>query len=192
MKKKIALFAVLVLTVLAINSINFTGCDSGNPISLGEPVSFSRSIQPIFAQNCSFPGCHNSTDKQAGIDLTSWEALMINGSNFGAEVIPYNSRWSHMMLHINRIDTNISPFSEPLMPQVLLPYTNGQPLARNHIELIKNWIDQGAKNDYGIAAFSNITRKALITNQSADLVAVVNLDNNHLIRLLHVGGRTSP
>lgn len=192
MKKKIILFGVLVLAVLVINSINFIGCDSGNPISPGEPVSFSRSIQPIFAQNCSFPGCHNSTDKQAGIDLTSWESLMINGSTFGAEVVPFNSRWSHMMLHINRVDTNISPFSDPLMPQAKLPFTNGEPLAKNHIETIRNWIDQGAKNDYGIVAFSGITRKAFITNQASDFVAVVNLDNNRLTRLISVGGRTSP
>lgn len=189
MKKKVILVISAICGVLAVNSINFMGCDSGGLTATGEPVSFTRDIQPILAQNCNFPGCHNSTDKQSGIDLTSWAALMKNGSNFGAEVVPYNSQWSHIVQHINRVDTNISPFSEPLMPKILLPYTQGLPISGNHVLKIVDWINQGAKNDNGEVAFQNIQNKAFITNQASDLVAVVNLDNNHLIRLINVGGR---
>ncbi len=164
------------------------GCNGENPVAPREIVSFSQDILPIFASNCNFPGCHNSTDHQAGLDLTSWESVM-NGSTFGTEIIPYTAAWSHALKHINRVDTNISSFSEPLMPQAQVPYTNGQPLPRNLIELIANWINQGAKNDAGEVAFSNVTRKAFITNQASDYVAVVNLDNNRLIRLIDVGGR---
>jgi DNA-binding beta-propeller fold protein YncE len=42
-----------------------------------------------------------------------------------------------------------------------------------------------------VKLFFNIPRKAFITNQASDYVAVVNLDNNHLIRLLDVGGRNN-
>lgn len=189
LKKKIVfLLSAAALTITAL-TFNFAGCDSGTPVSIGEPVSFNRDIQPIFAQNCNFPGCHNSTDKQAGIDLTTWDALMKSGSNFGAEVIPFNAQWSHMVQHINRIDTNISPFSDPLMPQAKMPYTQGMPLQREQLMKIVDWINQGAKNDNGEVAFSNITNKAFITNQASDFVAVVNLDNNHLVRLISVGGR---
>ena len=191
MNKKIIIFVVLLICFLGLFSINFLGCDSGSTVAPGEPVSFSGDIMPIFEKNCNFPGCHNSTDRQAGIDLTSWESTMIGGSNFGAEVVPYNARWSHMMQHINRVDTNISPFSEPLMPGLLRPYTDGLPLSRDNITTIMDWINQGAKNDYGTVAFSNITNKAFITNQASDLVAVVDLDNNHLVRLIDVGGRNN-
>jgi len=145
LKKRIIFILSAVSGVLALNSINFMGCDSGSPTAMGEPVSFSRDIQPILAQNCSFPGCHNSTNRQAGLDLSSWESLMLTGSSFGAEVIPYNARWSHMTMHINRVDTNISPFSEPLMPQALMPYSNGMPLASNQLMKIVDWINHGAK-----------------------------------------------
>jgi YVTN family beta-propeller protein len=183
-------YAVFLILLLTANAISFFGCDSGgSPMAPGTPVSFSGDVLPIFEKSCNVPGCHNSTDKQAGIDLTTWQSIMINGSNFGAEIIPYNSKWSHLMQHINRVDTNISPFSEPMMPKELRPYTNGQPLSRDKIELIMNWINQGAKNDYGEVAFSDITQKAFITNQASDLVAVVNLDNNHLVRLIDVGSR---
>lgn len=191
MKKKIFFILALISGVLALNSINFMGCDSGSPTAIGEPVSFTRDIQPIFAQSCNFPGCHNSTDKQAGIDLTSWDALMKNGSTRGAEFVSYNATWSNLVKHINRIDTNISSFAEPLMPQVLMPYTNGMPLAGNQLLKIVDWVNQGAKNDNGEVAFQNITNKAFITNQASDFVAVVNLDNNHLVRLINVGGRSN-
>lgn len=185
-KKTVFLSVITTVIIISLFTLSFYGCND-IPVSPRETVSYSQDIQPVFTTNCSFPGCHNSIDKRAGIDLTSWESLILNGSDFGAEVIPYNSRWSHMLMHINRVDTNISPFSEPLMPKVKVPYANGQPLLRNTIELITKWIDQGAKNDNGEAAFSNIPRKAFITNQSVDFVAVVNLDNNHLTRLIKVG-----
>lgn len=191
LNKRVLFLTIFLLIFTGLYSLNFIGCDTGPSITTGEPVSFSGDIMPIFEQNCNFPGCHNSTDKQAGIDLTSWEKVLLGGSNFGSEIIPYNSRWSNLMQHINRIDTNISPFSEPLMPELLRPYTEGLPLSRDNIVTVMDWINQGAKNDYGEVAFSNITRKAFITNQASDLVAVVDLDNNRLVRLIDVGGRNN-
>jgi len=166
--------------------ISFSGCND-NPVNTSETLSFSKDILPVFSTSCNSPGCHNSTDHQQGLNLSTWESTMLYGSTFGSEIIPYNSRWSHLMQHINRVDTNISPFSEPHMPKALMPYSNGQPLPRNIIEKIAKWIDQGAKNDNGQVAYSNITRKAFITNQASDYVAVVNLDNNHLTRFIKVG-----
>lgn len=173
-----ALSAVLLL---------FTGCSEKTPLAPGEHVSFSRDIMPLFENNCNFPGCHNQVDKQGGIDLTSWNAIMLNGSTFGAEIIPYNSEWSHLMQHVNRVDTNISPFSEPLMPKPLVPYTNGQPLTPDQVRLLEQWINEGARNDNLETAFGNITNKAFITNQASDLIAVVNMENNFLVRLVETG-----
>ena len=96
-----------------------------------------------------------------------------------------------MLQHINRVDTNITPFSEPLMPREKAPYTQGTPLSRDRILKLVDWINQGAKNDNGEVAFSNIQNKAFITNQGSDYVAVVDLDNNHLVRLISVGGRNN-
>lgn len=164
----------------------FTGC-SDSPVSPVEPVRFSRDIAPMFESSCNFPGCHNSVDKQGGIDLTSWNSLMIKGSNFGAEIIPYSSQWSHLMQHVNRVDTAISPFSEPLMPEALVPYSNGMPLPPSSVRLLERWIEEGAKGDNGEVAFSDLNGKVFITNQASDMVAVVNPENNFLTRLVKVG-----
>ena len=183
--KKVAFYLLFPSIALISGTINLAGC-SDLPIEPKQTVSFSQDILPVFASNCSFPGCHNPVDKQSGIDLTSWGSLMLNGSIYGAEVIPYNSKWSHLVQHIN-VDTNLAPVSEPLMPQAKPPYTNGSPLPENIVRLIIKWIDEGAKNDFGDAAYSNITRKAFITNQASDFIVVVNLDNNFVTRYIKVG-----
>ncbi|HEY3250130.1 MAG TPA: beta-propeller fold lactonase family protein [Ignavibacteria bacterium] len=165
--------------------LSFTGC-SESPVGPVQTVSYSKDIQPIFVTNCSFPGCHNAVDKPYGIDLTSWHSIMLHGSIYGAEIIPYNARWSHLVQHIN-IDTNLGAVSAPLMPKPKPPYTYGNPLSKSTLETIMKWIDQGAKNDNGEVAFSNINRKAFITNQASDYIAVVDLDNNFVTRYIKVG-----
>lgn len=187
--KKVKILGIFVLTLFFSNSINFLGCND-NFVAPNEPVSFSRDIIPILAENCSFPGCHNTTDKQAGLDLTSWQSLMLNGYSRGAAIVPYRAYWSNFVRHTN-VDSNITPVYTPTMPIALMPYSNGQPLSSNLTGILIDWINQGAKNDFGEVAYSNITRKAFITNQASDYVAVVNLDNNHLVRLIDVGGRNN-
>lgn len=176
----------LVRTLLITSaSCYFIACNS-EPVAPPQTVSFSKDIIPIFIQNCNFPTCHNSFDKKSGLDLTSWHSLMIKGSDFGAEVIPYNAKWSLLVWHINN-DTTTAPVALPHMPKPFPPYTNGLPLPQNLVKLMMQWIDEGAKNNYGEVAYSNVTRKAFITNQASDLIAVINLENNFLIRLIRVG-----
>jgi YVTN family beta-propeller protein len=166
-------------------SMIISGC-SETPVQSTANVSFSGDILPVFEQSCNFRGCHNSVDKQSGIDLTNWNSFMVHGSNFGAEIIPYNSKWSHLLQHIN-IDTNIAPVSSPLMPKAMPPYSNGIPLNTDKVKLVMKWIDEGAKDDYGKIAYENIRNKAFITNQASDFVAVVNLDNFFLTRYVKTG-----
>lgn len=167
-----------------INIISYTGCNS--PVEPSQTVSFSRDILPVFSNSCNFPGCHNAIDRQGGINLTSWESIMLHGSTYGAEIIPYNSKWSHLIQHINT-DTTLAPVSEPLMPKSKPPFTNGMPLERELVIRITKWINEGARNDFGEIAYNNIRRKAFITNQAADFIAVVNLNNNFVTRYVRTG-----
>jgi YVTN family beta-propeller protein len=186
MRKNILFILLIPAAVICLTDLN--GCSS----QVTEPdgiITYSKDIQPIFISYCSFPGCHNPVNKPYGIDLTGWSSIMLNGSKYGAEIIPYNARWSHLIQHIN-IDTNTAPVSEPRMPKPLLPYTNGNPLPYNITQKIMRWIDEGAKNDNGEIAYSGITHKAFMTNQASDYVAVVNTDNNFVTRYIKVGETT--
>jgi len=113
---------------------------------------------------------------------------MVKGYRIGSSIIPYSAYWSSLVSHINR-DTNISIVAEPMMPKYRPSVNQGEPLPQNVVNLIVQWINEGAKNDDGTVAYQNATRKAFITNQASDYVAVVNLDNNFVIRLVPVGGR---
>lgn len=183
---KLTFFIFFILFAGALYIVSFSGCNESPSAPQSENLTFTGDILPIFEAHCNYPGCHNSTDKQSGINLTNWSSIMLNGSDFGAEIVPYNAKWSHIIQHINT-DTTLGPVSEPLMPKAKAPYTNGMPLNRNILLKIMSWINNGAKNDNGEVAFSNIYRKAFITNQASDYIAVVNLDNMFLTRYVVVG-----
>ncbi|MBK8550921.1 MAG: beta-propeller fold lactonase family protein [Ignavibacteria bacterium] len=131
---------------------------------------------------CSTPSCHASENSAAGLDLTNWQNIL-NGSNSGTMVIPYNGFWSHMVSFLNS-DTNLAPVTlDSLFPQY-------HKINQNDVVTIFDWINDGAKNEIGQVAFSNvpINEKGFITNQAADLVAVIKPDTRQVIRLIPVGG----
>lgn len=176
------------LLLLLPAAIYYAGCES-NPVTPGEPVKFSRDILPLFLQNCAIHGCHQSGNLNPDeLELTSWHSIMIDGYEVGSAIIPYNAFWSSLVSHIN-LDTSLSLVAEePRMPLQQPPMT-GQPLPPNIVRKIIDWINDGARNDDGRVAFENIPNKAFITNQASDLVAVVNLDNNFVVRMIPVGTR---
>ena len=87
-------------------------------------VDYGSEIQPIFNQECT--SCHGSS---GGLKLTAYEELM-KGGNSGAVVVAGNATGS---LLVQRLDGSVSP----KMPQ-------GGSLPDSTIELIKQWINEGA------------------------------------------------
>ena len=85
-------------------------------------VDYDSEIQPIFNSYCT--NCHGSA---GGLNLTSYNNLM-NGSNDGDVVIPYNHSSSLLWIHVN----------SGYMPPGNNDLTNAQ------VNLIAQWIDEGA------------------------------------------------
>jgi DNA-binding beta-propeller fold protein YncE len=112
--------------------------------------------------------------------LQDWSNTM-KGSNNGTMIIPYNGFWSHITSIVNN-DTNISPVSEVLMDLHKMP--------ADKVSLLMRWINNGARIKT-VKLQIRIFQKGFITNQAADLVAVVNTENNLVTRLIPVGGRTA-
>ncbi len=136
-------------------------------------IIYSQHIQPIFNQKCMSASCHNSVDRAAGLQLTSWEEL-IKGSAYGEDIISGSSRHSHLVEHIRGIAT-------PRMP------LGRDPLSANMTRFIARWIDEGAKNDAGQRPYEGLTQKAYVTNQGDDLVSVISTERNIVTRLIPVG-----
>jgi len=94
-------------------------------------VYFERDVLPLFQTNCAFSGCHNEASAQDGIILTSYEQVMNSG-----QVTPF------------RLDD--SDLYEVLVEEdedKRMPPPPAERLASNEIELIAQWILQGAQND---------------------------------------------
>src|SRR6266851_6415622 len=90
---------------------------------------FSKDVAPIFAANCI--GCHASNVKMGSLDLDTMEGIK-TGGNHGTVIVPGNSAESRLYL---MVAGKLSPF----MP------LSGKSLAAGEIEIIKKWIDAGAK-----------------------------------------------
>lgn len=131
--------AVILLAIL------FAACSksSSNPAtpSSGD-ISFSNQVQPIFSASCAIPGCHLGTSAQQGMDLSSGNAYnnIVNVKSIEVpsfyRVKPSSSDSSYLYMKI----TGASGISGVQMPKT-------GSISQSQIQTIKDWIDQGAKNN---------------------------------------------
>ena len=129
---------ILVLLVVGLMVWSF-GCGSAikelglvfdNPAAAGRPSpSFSTDIAPILTSQCAIAECH-VVDGPHDIDLRTYDTLM-KGGDEGAIVIAGDARESEIVEEI----------AEEKMPP------EGPPLDAAQIQLIIDWINEGAKNN---------------------------------------------
>jgi hypothetical protein len=122
--KALALFLAVLL---------LAGCGSRAAGPASGDVSFSRQVQPIFAQTCM--PCHaGGKDTKGSYDLTCYAGAMGNGSDTISNVIPGNADSSTLC-------RRVSDTVPPQMPK-------GRPaLNAAQLATIQKWIGQGAKNN---------------------------------------------
>ncbi len=99
-------------------------------------VSFKADVQPVIQQYCL--ECHGDNGEgtqKSGLLMTNYESLM-KGTHFGAIVKPGDSLTSAFnMLVEGRAASSIR-----------MPHHKGA-LPAEKIELLKKWVDQGARNN---------------------------------------------
>jgi YVTN family beta-propeller protein len=171
-------------SLLVISAV-FTACKESPtqpPIVIpgeGEPIVYSKHIEPIFRNSCGGSGCHLDGENAEGLALNTWDDVM-KGSESGAVVIPFAAVKSHLLQHIST-DTTVAPIARPTMPM------GRDPLPREQILLIKRWIAEGAKNDAGQIALSGDRPRVFVTNQSEDKVVVIDQATQRIARYFDVG-----
>jgi hypothetical protein len=122
-------------------------CDDGLTCVAGmcecsatETISFAGQIEPILIDNCAYAGCHAPPQLQVGLDLRATKAYTslvgVASMQCGAavRVDPGNSSNSYLLSKLRGIDL-CEGYQMPL---------NTNPLAPADIELISDWICQGA------------------------------------------------
>jgi len=109
--------------------------------------SFTTDIQPIFSAYCTAAGCHATNDVNTGsLDLTlgnSYLALLgPNGTGEPSAEVP-------AIVRVKPLDHNNSYLYQKLKGTAAsgsqMPY--GAPLADPTIQVVIDWIDQGALNN---------------------------------------------
>jgi hypothetical protein len=129
MKKGILQCAV-VLSALLFSSLAF-------PAPMQHEVSYKNDVEPIIHDYCL--NCHEPSGKgyeKSGLDMRTYESLM-KGTRFGAVIKPGDSFTS---IIIQVIDGRVHD-------SIKMPYGMAGGLAKNKIELLKKWVNQGAKNN---------------------------------------------
>jgi len=96
-------------------------------------VSFAKDVQPIFNQSCM--PCHaGGQDAKGKYDLTCYANAMGSGKDTVANVLPGNADSSTLYCRVNGTVPPQMPKDRPALNAVQLT-------------AIKNWINQGAKNN---------------------------------------------
>lgn len=145
--------------------------------------NFPAEIAKIVQNRCTNPGCHDNTSRNgaAGLSLESWDE-MFKGTRNGAAVIPFNHKQSTLFLYCNTYD-QLGVSNKPTMPYL------GDPLTKEEVLLIRDWIDSGAPDARGNVKFSDNPKrkKYYVVNQGCDLVTVFDAESNLPMRYIPVG-----
>lgn len=153
--------------------------------SVEEKPNLPPKIEQIVTTKCAISGCHNSY--HPSFNASSWDNIMKGSSIYGSVVIPYMPNWSHFFQHINRFeDLGFVLGDEDRMPP--LPYS---PLSREEVTEIKDWINDGAKDAHGKYQWAQQearhNNKLFVLCAGSDLIAVVDIPSNKVMRYISVG-----
>ena len=120
------------------------------PMARSAELDFYRDVYPILKANCI--SCHNKTTTKAGLNMESPE-LMKKGGDTGPGLIPGKGAESLVVRAAAHLDEDL-----------LMPPKNNKSgavaLTASEVELLKNWIDQGAKHSVQQGAASRVAAAA--------------------------------
>jgi hypothetical protein len=95
-----------------------------------DTIYFQKDVLPIVLSSCGMALCHDAVTKQAGLQYTSYQAIMGTG-----KVVPFDPMASQF--YTQMIQTDL---------QLVMPPSPRGPISDTNIAVIRKWIEQGAKN----------------------------------------------
>ena len=96
-------------------------------------ISYDKDIRPIFQTHCQ--GCHQPSKKGGDYVMTDFSLLLKGGESDETAIVAHKPDESYLIRRISKTDGAAE------MPQ------GKKPLADSEIDLIRQWITQGAGND---------------------------------------------
>lgn len=117
------------LTDTGSGSGNTGGGSSSTPCDPSK-IYFQQQVLPILISNCAMSGCHDDASHEEGVVLTSYQKVMVT-----ADVSAGNPGGSDLYKVL--VDND---------PDDRMPRPPQNPLTPQQIQIIYNWIQQGAKD----------------------------------------------
>ena len=100
------------------------------PARAAQGVDYVREIKPILTARCF--ACHGALQQKSGLRLDTVSSMK-EGGDKGPAVVPGKSADSPLVAHVSATGRKRMP-----------PDSEGDPLKKGEIDLLKAWIDQGA------------------------------------------------
>lgn len=125
---------------------------------------FSSRILPVLQEKFA-----PLLERETGLVLDSWTTL-IAGSEHGEVLIPFDAEGSLLI----RLATQLSA-DDPLRAVADV-------ISDEEIDLVRRWIDNGARNDDGVAPYASATNLLYACNQGAASISVIDMDAQVVIR----------
>lgn len=128
--KRITLLASVTFALLSVPAL-------ASPVQGQGDISYKNDVFPILHDYCL--NCHEPGGKgyeKSGLNMSTYQSLM-KGTKFGSVIKPGDSFTSIIIQVIEgRVHESIK-----------MPFGMSGGLARDKIEILKKWVDQGAKDN---------------------------------------------
>ena len=119
-----------------------------NPIRLGDEVSLSEDVQPLFTFSCAVAGCHDRASASGGQVLEEGSLFdagtgIVGVASQGAPLLrvqPFDSQASYLIHKLQGTQFNVGGKGDQ-MPLDALPFDD------EVVQVIRDWIDEGAQNN---------------------------------------------
>jgi hypothetical protein len=132
-----ALSAAICLAVAI--AVSWPRCQAQQPAEAG--IDFARDVQPILAAHCY--QCHGAKKQEGGLRLDRKAAALKGGDSYAPAIVPGKSGESALWKFVAQGDADLQ------MPP------DGERLAAAKVEVLKRWIDEGAKWPDDAAQFAS-------------------------------------
>ncbi len=119
-----------------------------NPVRLGEEVSLSDDVQPLFTFSCAVSDCHDRATGESGQVLEEGSLFdagtgIVGVASQGAPLLrvqPFDSQGSYLIHKLQGTQFNVGGQGDQ-MPLFALPFDD------EVVQVIRDWIDEGAQNN---------------------------------------------
>lgn len=105
-----------------------------------EPVSYANDVRPILAENCF--GCHQPARSDGDLVMTQFDKMFESGASGEPAIVAGASEESYLVEVITPVE------GKAQMPP------DGDTLSDEQVDTIRQWIKEGAVNDYKKTAFA--------------------------------------